>query len=153
MGSNFQQCPIYMYEISNCSSCCVLGKTTRLYEIRISAKMKNIVLINRSYQTLYFMLFSKFDRQTSSETTIFDKIVGTKLGCLSNYRPRSPGRMLKHQISFLRHWGHQNWDRGGGGDHTLGKASSLQTAKGEIQCIKINKITTLQGAIFGFCSN
>ena len=52
--------------------------------------------------------------------------------------------MLKHQVSFLGHRGHQHSDGVGGGDHALGKASTLQTPRGEFQCMKIKKITKEQ---------
>ena len=83
-------------------------------------------------------------------TAIFDKIVGTKLGRLSNYSPRSPGTVLKHQISFLGHWvqGTNIETRVGGGDHALREALALQTKNGEFRCMKILKITALQRSDF-----
>ena len=37
VGSNFQQCPIYMYEVSNYLSCCVDAKNICLYVIWTSS--------------------------------------------------------------------------------------------------------------------
>ena len=83
-------------------------------------------------------------------TTIFDKTVEAKFRRLSIYSPVPPlpGRVLKHQISFLGPWGHKHWDRGAGRGHALQKISTLQTQKGGFQCIKIYKITALQRSDF-----
>ena len=73
-------------------------------------------------------------------TTSFDKIVGTKFRRLSNYSPRFPGTMLKHQISFLSDTWATNIVSGvWGGDHALRKDSAMQTPKEEFQCIRIKK--------------
>ena len=69
-------------------------------------------------------------------TTIFDKIVGTKLRCLS-YHSLLPGTVLKHQIMFLRHWSHLQWDRGAGRESCIAKGP-----------IKINKIRALPKSKF-----
>ena len=46
VGSNFQQCPIYVNEVSNCSSCCVHAKNICFYVIwTSSSEIIAIVLI------------------------------------------------------------------------------------------------------------
>ena len=44
VGSNFQQCLVYTYGVSNCSSCCVHAKNICFYEI-LTSSFEIIVII------------------------------------------------------------------------------------------------------------
>ena len=83
-----------------------------------------------------------------STTTIFDKIVGTKLMRSSNYSP-CPPYSVEAPNSVSRSLGSPTLRPGWGGNHALlREASALQTQKGEFQCLKIDKITSLQRSSF-----
>ena len=66
--------------------------------------------------------------------------LGTELRHLSNFSARSPGTVLKHQLSFLRHWVQQHWDRGGGGIMHCGRLQPYRPKKGTFSALKFTKL-------------
>ena len=94
---------------------------------------------------VFFFFPSFFPTLMVLKSTIFDKIVGTKLRCLSIYRPMT--RYSAEAPNFVS-WTlgpptlRQGWEE----DHALEKASTLQ-------CMLLTKLRHYKGAIFRFCSN
>ena len=82
-----------------------------------------------------------------SKSTIFDKMVGTKLRHFSNYSPLNWYNVEAPNF-VSRTLGPPTMRQGAGRDHALCKTSALQTRKGKIHCIKSNKIATLQRSDF-----
>ena len=93
-------------------------------------------------------IFAIFSYNMVTDSTIFHKIVGTKLRCLSNYRPAFPVQCWSTKFCFLDTEATNIETEVLGRDHSLQKASTLQTPNGEFQCMKIYKITALQRSDF-----